>query len=280
MNLFVSQDVSSYLKTIGAKISSEIETFSNEKISTADFNEWVEYYYKKYSVDPLVLHESEKVFGAEECTEKVYNPLYSGKRYGSSTIDVQAYRVTVNIPFSGNSDLLSLKPSTSYVRSFPAEIKKSTGDDLDQIIIESTFLKNEVKDKDDIMSYIQRHFENEVKYYREMIQNVDKEVRDFNQNLRKHIRMCLDNRKVKASDFIDFCGKLNIPIKRNEDAPNIVPIPLKKVIKQIPVAPQSKTFIPEYGISDEDYQNITRIIDMFCVSNEKAASTFIKSEEE
>lgn len=271
---------SPYFKAIQEKIASEIATFSNEKIVMSDFDQWIEYYYQKYYAEELSLFESYKVTEADESTLTDYNPFFSNSSYEKQTVEVPAYKFTIKIPFSGNSELLSLKPSTFYLLRFPATLIRGKNGDLDQISIELEFRKSEIRNKEDLASFVEKQFGNEFKHYRDTIINVNSDAHAFNASLKQYIRSCLEKRKSRANDFIAVCEKLNIPMKGSDNAPNTIPIPLKKIPKQLPTVPQIKRLEPEYGISDSDYQNIENIVDMYCTSCEKVASTFSKIDEE
>ena len=278
--MFESQDVSSYLKSIYEKITREIDVFTNERISTADFDEWTEYYHDKYRLEPIELLESYKTIKVKETTIESNAPFFSDFPYRQQNIQVPAYQFLITVPFTGEINLLNLSPSTSYLRRFPATVIHSRGEELDQIGLDFEYRKSEINDKVDLSVFIEKEFNNEFKYYRDTIINVNKEVAPFNQQLKGFIRSCLEKRKARASDFFAVCDKLNIPMKQSENAPNTTPIPLKRVVKQTPSAPQAKKIEPEYGISDTDYQNIQNIIDMFCISCEKTPLTYNKLTEE
>ncbi len=280
MDLFSRDDATNYFRRISDLVSREIESFSDEKIQSTDLGEWLEYYHAKYAVTPLVLFEDRTTQDTFESTTKTNNPLYGRMPCDKQYWDVPSYTVTFDIPFDGSPELLELRPSTRILKSFPADVQNPRGESCGSIKISLTFTKNELKDKPDLPGHIKLHFEHEMKSYREMIQYINAEARTFNKQLRDYINVCLGKRKDKASDFQAFREKMNIPLARSENAPNTVPVPLKRIVRTPPVAPSARKLETEYRISDDDYKNINNIIYMFCVACEKTAVTYAKLSEE
>ena len=64
------------------------------------------------------------------------------------------------------------------------------------------------------------------------------------------------------------------------DAPNIRPLPLKKIRKIIKPKTKNVFVEPEYCISDSDYNNILNIIHNACSTMEATSRTFNKNNEE
>ena len=148
------------------------------------------------------------------------------------------------------------------------------------ITVSLVFSVDELRNTADVQSFVRTRFNSQFENYKKMIGFINSEVALFNTQIYCSAMTWLQKRKDKATEFSDLCSKLNIPMTRNENAPNSVPIPLKRVERRIPTAPQAKKLETEYGISDTDYQNIENIIDMFCISCEKAPSTYSKLSEE
>lgn len=280
MDLFNKDEATNYFRRISDLVAREIEAFSDEKIQTTNLDEWLEYYYAKYAVTLLVLFEDNTTQDAVESTTKTSNPLYNRVPGDKQYWDVPSYTVTFDIPFDGSPELLELRPSTRILVPFSAEVRKPSGDSCGSITISLTFTKNELKDKPDVQAFIKSRFNNEMTSYRKMIQYVNSDASTFNSQLRKHIDNCLKKRKDKASDFQAFREKMNIPLVKSGNAPNTVPVPLKRIVRTPPVAPSAQKLETEYRISDEDYKNINNIIDMFCLTCEKTAATYAKLSEE
>ena len=102
VDLFSRNDTTNYFR----RISREIESFSDEKIQTTDLGEWLEYYYAKYAIAPIVLFEERTTQDAYESTTKTTNPLYGRIPGDKQYWDVPSYTVIFDIPFDGSPELL------------------------------------------------------------------------------------------------------------------------------------------------------------------------------
>ena len=116
------------------------------------------------------------------------------------------------------------------------------------------------------------------KRYIEVIDEINKRVEAFNARLPGLVKDALTKRKRKADDFDAISKVLSIPLERNHNAPNIIPIHLERVIKK-PSMPGAGRLARGYTISDADYENIRRIIGFAGFTMEKAAATFKKLDE-
>jgi hypothetical protein len=112
------------------------------------------------------------------------------------------------------------------------------------------------------------------------IENNNRQINGFNYSLENLIRKLLEERKKQSIDYIQLSEKLEIPLKQNPNAPNTVPIVLKKAVVEKPKIPEIKQPEKEYQISSDDYDNIRRIINLAGFSMENVARTFYKLSEE
>lgn len=280
MNLFSKERATEYFRRISSNIEREINALSDEKIISASVADWGDYYREKYAVTPITLFENESTQTVDKDSKQIPNVFYTNPHYDSRYLNQPAYRINFTIPFDGTADLLFLIPSSRILTEFEAEVVKPVGDKLGSITISLIFSVEEMKDKPDLQSFVRTRFDSQFANFRKMIGYINSEVAQYNTQLHGSAIAWLQKRKDNATEFSDICARLDIPMTRSENAPNSVPIPLKRVVKQMPIAPQAKKLEPEYGISDIDYQNIENIIDMFCISCEKTALTYSKLKEE
>lgn len=280
MNLFSNERTTEYFRRISSIVEREINAFTDEKILGSNVQEWVDYYSQKYALIPITLFENNITQTIENDSVQVENVFFTNPAYERRYFDKPAYRINFSIPFDGTVDLLQLTPSTRVLTPFEAEVVKPFGEKIGSIIISLIFNADEMNTKPDLQAFVRGQFNSQFENYRKMISYINAEATLFNTQVNCSVISWLQKRKDKALEFSDICTKLNIPLRINANAPNLIPILLTRVVRQAPVAPQAKKIEPEYGISDGDYKNIENIIDMFCVSCEKAPSTYSKLSEE
>lgn len=73
---------------------------------------------------------------------------------------------------------------------------------------------------------------------------------------------------------------LEIPLNKNDNAPNSVPVVIKRIARTPVQKPNQKPMPSEYSISDADYENINNIIMMSGTTMEKTARTYYRNNEE
>ena len=134
--------------------------------------------------------------------------------------------------------------------------------------------------RDDMRNYVIKRFDDFFDCYRRMIKYVNDDVSMFNASLKAEIKRLLSDRKKRADSTALICKELAIPLIMCEDAPNTIPIPLKRKPKPPVRNPQRKTIPTEYSIRDEDYKNINNIIYMCGSSMEKTARSHASNDEE
>ena len=280
MGLFSNERTTDYFRRISSIVEREISAFTDEKILGSNVQEWVDYYSQKYALTPITLFEDSLKQTIENDSVQVQNVFFTNPAYDRRYFDQPAYKINFQVPYDGTSDLLQLTPSSRLSTAFEAEVVKPSGDKLGLIILSLTFSADELKTKPDLQAFARGQFNAQFENYRKMIGYVNAEANQFNTQINGSVISWLQKRKDKALEFSDICSKLNIPMKQNENAPNAIPIQLTRVVRQPPVAPQTKKIETEYGVSDKDYQNIENIVDMFCISCEKTPSTYNKLSEE
>jgi len=283
LKLFSEKEVNVFLKEKIKKLENEIEKFSDEKITTIDFEEWINYFISKYEILPIKVYKDNKEMDISEVKIKSYNTWHKNDYNEPKYFNKDGYKIEFKIPYDGDDDLFNLKPSCFILRIFEVEsITPPFGEKLGYLSYTMSYSKNELlnKNKKDIKKVVISKFESEFSSYMSMFENINNDIVPYNNDLPKKIRDLLTTRKEKANEFTMVCEALNIDLKMDENSPNIKPIKLKKVQRTIVERPKNKKVDPEYCISEKDFSNILNIIHNTCSSMEITAKTFIKNDEE
>ena len=127
--------------------------------------------------------------------------------------------------------------------------------------------------------FVKEQFNNHFNSYKQMIEYLNNDISIHNNNLEMTIKNLLLKRKEKADTFSQIIKKLKIPMVPSKHAPNIKPIPLKKINN--PVVRINNSINNDPYISDSDYENINNIIWTCGTTMEKTArSYYVNTEEE
>lgn len=284
MFLFEKKEIRENLEIVLEKAKKEIDTLSNAVIVGTDMDELVEYYEVKYHIDRIEIYKDNITKDLSEEQIKESNPLYNSEnRFWEPEYYLSdGYKVTFQIPFDGDIELLYLRPTTHYMCRFEVDnIVNPTKTECGKIVFSLKIKKDELGKSDDSNSLVQNKFENAIRTYYDTVDRLNKEVDSFNDILVDRIQGFLNVRKKKANDYIEMRERLSLPLEFDDRAPNTHPIILKRNKgKRNTKFPDRKKPEEEYAISDDDYNNINNIIRLSCISMEKTARTFTQLHEE
>jgi len=275
-----NSDINSYLNNLYERLATEISSFSDEKILTANFDEWVEYFYSTYEVGTVIWYTDSTTQTVERSTitEPILTMGYFGEVLHNSK-EVQAFAVWFDVPFDGNVDLFNLEVVNS-VKVYPpptynARIDKPKGDRLGSLIFRLKYAEKEALDDEvKFQAKVAKDFKNELALYQNKLAALQPKINEFNGYLKANILKLLTARKEKADELNRVAKALNISLPRNPNAPNVTPIPLKRVMKKPTKEPTGKPVMPEYSIADDDFKNIINIINTCVAAMEMTPISF------
>ncbi|EJT6612796.1 TPA: hypothetical protein ACOTGN_000688 [Clostridium perfringens] len=284
MELFNRKDTFDFIKAQNLYIKNEIEKLTNDNICNSNLEDLEEYFYNKFEFDLIEVETDINYipYDVQETKIPKDNKWFDNSYCQTQYYNIDGYKIIYKIPFEGNVDLLYLHPASSILSKFEVDnIINPTYEEEGKIIFSQTYERSFIDSQEHMIEFITKEFNSKFSNYIKMINNVNSDIKDYNSSLMSIIQNHLQERLKKAENYLKLREKLNIPLELNKDAPNIKPIRLKKVKKNKNTSfPRRKSNPVEYGISDADYNNIKNIINLSCISMEKAAKTFSQLEEE
>jgi len=281
VELFARGDVRPTFEAHKKKLSEEIEKFSDEKILGADFNEWTNYFFDTYKIQPICLFLDNTSQTMSETKVERNHPFYRRNPYEPQICYVDGYKITYTIPFDGDSSLFFLRPSRYYLSSFFVDtIRNGTDSACGNIVFSLEYTKQELEGKDDLRQFIDSQFSSRFNSYKSTIDSINEDVCQLNEALPEIIANALVRRKSKVDDFIAMSEKLSIPLTLNPNAPNTTPIPLERALSKKPGMPSMRPREKNHVIDSGHYDNIRRIIYTAGTSMEGTASTHSRFNEE
>jgi hypothetical protein len=125
---------------------------------------------------------------------------------------------------------------------------------------------------------INRDIEENLQSIEEYLKWIKQDIESHNTQLQNKIRCQVVQRRERIGIIQSVSKTLNIPIQSRDEAPSLTHLPLNpKVIQQLSTQNNRP---PEYTISNDDYENILRIIRHVGSSYERTPVTFAKHNEE
>lgn len=264
------------------KMAAEVSQMSDSDINSCIFEEWTSYLADKYYISPITIFEENVDRSMVEVKVKKYNQCRFFD-FDPEYYIVDGVRITFKVMFDGEPELFTIKPNPRLISKFDVQgFCSPLKDDYGFFSLDFEYTKQELEERGDkMLDYVQSCFVSKFRNYKTMFVYVNNEVVKYNNSLSEYARRLLEERKKKADSLAFISKTLQIPLPINKNAPNIKPVQLKRVVRSVPKKPSTKTIVPEPYISDEDYNNINKIIYNYGTTMEKTAKTyFLNTEEE
>ncbi|WP_426668859.1 hypothetical protein ACPPVU_21850 [Mucilaginibacter sp. McL0603] len=253
-------DAGDRLKT---SLKSEIETKSKEFILGVDEQEFKDFLYAKYKLEPLTVY-----FESEATDKPVISKESREGRYPGEKYQVDTYQFNINYSFSGSAAIFRIHPSRWEMTSYDISVNEST-----QKVSLSFKLYNQspeefFKEKEAAKN---KAFAN--------LDNANRDAEGWNYGLNILINGYFSDQKLKFQKENDFFAAINIPIDKGTQSIFTPPLIKKREIPQ-PIVSKSQQFAPEPTMSNSMYDDILKIIYDSGKSMERKPSLYIGKDEE
>jgi hypothetical protein len=254
----------------------EVGNLAADKMDLTDRDSWVDYFVSRYEADPLTIHPEAEELDLEEKTVQIYNVWSRQVPYEEEYFDSPGFKATCRVPYSGDSDLFWLTPSTHALIDFQIEDLIEPGKDN----LGTLTFAYEVTQQKATAEDIKADLDKQIDDFCKETERVNADARQFNQALRTEVERSVDRRIQQLDKFATIRQQLNVPLNRVKGAPMAMPIPLPKKRLRFSEPKPSKGGEPEYSIGDADYAHITGVIDSCCSMMEAAPGSFASMQEE
>lgn len=230
-----------------ASLKADINHLTKNEVLNLDQNEYIEYLYDKYFLEPLhVIQDSETVHEPIHIKRVVDiapdNPHYG--RYGEQ-ITIEGYKIKVSYHFSGNAELFYIRPKTFSFGGSSAQLEIDEINNLLYLIFEEwdmnaeKFLRNKAGAFKDIVS---RYLD------------INEDVETFNVQIKQIALAEFERRKKDCLAENSFFEAINVvPIR---DTPFKITVPTIEK-KKTPMPQVGKKKYETYpSMSNEMYEDI------------------------
>ncbi len=272
--LFADFDLADSLRAKQSSIQEQVDSINKDQFLATPYDDLIEYIVNRNTIDPITLYE-DKIVASEpsECQVDVSGDPRRFIRDTSRPCYVPGHEISIEIPFSGDHNLLRAKTST-WSSVFPTGQIRQGRDGIGKIVM--VFRQPHDADPNQIKS----SFESNLKTIKQYLGWSKTQVDAYNQSLPMLVKQAIDFRREKLKKQNSLCDILGIPLKQKNGAPTLEPIKVnKKITKPLPPPPK-EGFKAEPGITDGDYDNIIKLIRHSGISFEKTPKTFSVHDEE
>ncbi|BAO05004.1 uncharacterized protein CBO05P1_285 [Clostridium botulinum B str. Osaka05] len=250
-------------------IKKNIENQKSDYILNVNQDDYIEYLYNKYIINPLVLHEEEiSIIEQKEIDVDVSHEWDRAISDRTRPFYIKGNSITIGIPYEGDRELFYLKPST-FSTIIPCGVVKDT--DL-LLTFENTNLTSE---------QIKSGLDKNIKLIKQYIDWQNESILPFNDNLKNYLKQLFFKRKDKLLKDLNLVASLGIPLRKNTEYTKtyVVPTTKKNVEIEKPII-KEKTFVPEPSIDMSTYEDILNTLNNMSIVMERCPEAFSKMDEE
>lgn len=245
-------------------IVKEIQGKGKDYILKVDEQEYANYLYDKYLLDPLTVDQDSEAFD----TPRIAKERINAEAYGRYYDDVETYTFTIKYKYTGSDELFRVHSNPWSMTSYDIDVDKRT-----QTV--SFSFKIYKQDAEEFKKTKDQCFKNAFAN----LENINKNAADFNRNLRDSITRAFQREKDKYLKENDFFAAINIKVNPDTQSVFTAPTITKKVIPQ-PTVSKKKEFSSEPMMSTEMYDDVLRVIYDSGKNMEKKPALYIKKDEE
>lgn len=266
--LFNQATLSDALRAQLAAVTKEVDGISKDQFIANLDDQIIDHVYSKMTIVPLVIYRDQM-----SLTDPLESRTERRDPFGD-LIRLPVIRTDLTIPYSGESDLWKMQPSTFTFNPPRGDYSPQRGNDQAGILrFKMEFAQGEYT-SDAINAEVERN----LKSIEEYLGWIKHDIESHNPQLQNEIRSKVAQRRERLGIIQSVSKALNIPIQTREGAPGLAQLPLKQKIIQ-PLSSHNNR-PPEYTISNEDYENILKIIRHEGCSYERTPEPFAKHDEE
>jgi len=261
MELFSKIDLSAALKAQTAKLQEETAALEPEYAVQVEEDKYAAYLVDKFIVNaPSLRRDHVSVLRPKETFLLVQD-------YGHE-VRVPALSITACIPFDGDRELFSFRPSKFSFSGTPsAEVR----DGEIRVTVQGRGLDGETAKK---------QINGTLDQIEQWLRWIRSDVDAFNQRLEGVARKALSDRRARAQEADALATSVGFPIRQRENAPNTYSVPLKPK-SAAPAFPEATVWDPaEPTLPAKQYEAILSILRNMVHVMERSPGTFANLSEE
>jgi hypothetical protein len=263
--IFNGTDINNEIATRETALKKEIQELNSNYLLNVSEEDLVRWLTEKFRMDvPVILDQKIHVADHGETQVDVSKDPMRIKPmgHGGRPFYMTWTKVTIAVPFEGDAEVFTMRPS-----KFSSHIP-------DADIVGSEIHLEYVQEKEDAAALRGKYLA-DVARIKERLEMLRGAAKSFDIRLETLVRQLISERKKKLLAAAGMVASLGLPIKRREGAPNTYSVPLKRKMARIerPEA-TSAPFQPEPALADEEYEQILSIMKNMVAVMERSPSAF------
>ena len=266
-------DLSDYLRRSEQSIMQSVDNIPEDQFVNTDDERLAEHVISRHLEIPIELYEDRMV--ADQAEGQIDVSYDRSRVWGNERgpVYVPSLEITLRIPYTGNYAFWHMKPS-SWRSTFPrGNVMPSRGDQPGELVIVIN------RPSDVQPEEFQRLIDQTLEGVRFYLGSQKNEIQGFNTKIKRLVQDAIQSRRKKLQSHKNILETLNLPIKPRDGSPIFEPIPIKKIIVPLPPVPKGEQK-PAFGITEDIYQHILKVIRHEGRSWEASPATYAVHDEE
>ncbi|MDR3792352.1 MAG: hypothetical protein P4L03_03130 [Terracidiphilus sp.] len=247
-HLFNKSEIFGVLQNQQQAVKNKIQAIPAATLLNASEHDLVEALIEEFRLNVPVI-DDDGIYIAEsgETQVDVSGDPMRGIYDRSRAFYVPGNRTVIAVPFKGDAGFFNVQPS-SYSLS-PPRAMIGNGELL------LTYVRT-----DQNAEAIKRDYQGTVNSIKQYLRALSESAAQFNSQLENLVTSQIKTRKDRLLADAGMTAAIGLPMKRRADAPTTYAVPVSRRVPKVEQIRTRGSFKPEPALSDEDYQEILRIM--------------------
>lgn len=265
--LFHEGDLSATLDAYNQSMGQKVDSILRDQFLATPVDDIIHHIVNQMTVTPLTIYEDR--MSRDQSETKIDVAGWPGRfTLGAGPCLVPGIRVMISLPFTGDSILWRLRPTT-FCSVVPHGVVKGG---TVEMVFEMPL--------DQDLQHIKKGLDENLRLIRQHIDWQSQTIESFNRNLNGYAKGRIEARRQRLQQHDRLADILSIPLARDPRAPEMKPIPVqRRIVKPLP-PPPTGGFKSEWQVPEAEYENILSIIRHEGRTYEVTPSTYSIHEEE
>lgn len=267
---FRDGDTFATFRNITEKAKAEIEALENDYVLKASQTELERYFVDKVTLARPTLDPSNHYIDSQRGTQIDVSHDFRRAAFGGERIVVKGTTINIAIPFSGDPNLLRIRPSTYSLSGYPElEVR-------DDVVVFSCSFPDDSPEPERLRGEIQRTLSS----LADAVNYLANDVNNHNRQAAEEVKAALSRKLTKAKSALNAVAALGIPIKAKA-APSTFVVPTKRRESPVqrPAVPKEK-FAPEPTLDPREFEHIIGVLQSMALVIERSPGAFASLDEE
>ena len=265
MKPFCTYDLGNSLRDVSAKVSARIDGFTDEELMANDVDILRRNVYEEFKIIPVCIDDSvmPKPTVIRGKVEKYLDPA----RYfdGGRTIMVDGITLSFAFPFTGEAQLFECRGSRFSFSPYPDITIRGN-----YLIFKYSYDESSAK-QEDWHNEVLMKLKKDLSAIKDGLAPVNSDVEAFNRQLPDKILSTISAKKTRIETLYKAVESFDVSVGVSEVGRRIISVPKREIY---PIAHTFYANEPEYSISDENYNEILKVIKHTAMTWERTPNSY------